>query len=69
MERGTVMKSKAKKPKRTFSDFLYENNDIILAIVIIALTAIIVAWRFGVIMNYPQTINIDKAAQQTEQQK
>lgn len=54
------MKSKAKKKKqkRTFSDFLYENNDIILAIVIIAVTALIVAWRFGVIMNYPETINL-----------
>ncbi|MDD6155155.1 MAG: hypothetical protein PUB39_06350 [Eubacteriales bacterium] len=56
------------KRKKTFKDFLYENNDVILAVAILVVTGLIVVWRLGVIMHYPETIDINSSTQ-TEQQK
>lgn len=48
MERGIIMER--------FKDFLYNKNDIIVAIVILLVAATIIFFRIGVIMDYPSTI-------------
>lgn len=37
-------------------DFLYDKNDVLIAIVILALAALLIFWRLDVIMAYPQTL-------------
>lgn len=41
-------------------DFIYDKNDILIALVILILAALLIVWRMDVIMDYPQTL-----AQQT----
>lgn len=58
------------KRKKTFKDFIYENNDVILAVAILVITGLIVVWRLGVIMHYPDTLDVNSSSQvQSEQQK
>ncbi len=37
-------------------DFIYDKNDIIIALVILILAALLIVWRMDVIMEYPQTL-------------
>lgn len=37
-------------------DFLYDKNDIVIALVILILAAMLIAWRLDVIMDYPKTL-------------
>lgn len=41
-------------------DFIYDKNDILIALVILILAALLIVWRMDAIMDYPQTL-----AQQT----
>lgn len=45
---------------KKFKDFIYDKNDIIIAVLILAIAALIIAWRLDVILQYPkQLINND----------
>ena len=37
-------------------DFLYDKNDILIALLILVAAALIILWRMDVIMAYPQTV-------------
>lgn len=37
---------------KSFKNFMYNNSDIFVAIGIIAATALIIAWRMDILMNY-----------------
>ncbi len=41
---------------KAFKDFLYDKNDIIIALVILLIAGLLIAWRLNVIMDYPQTL-------------
>ena len=54
---GTSMEGIMKK----FKDFLYDKNDILIAVLILVVAASIIAWRMDVILQYPkQLIHNDK---------
>ena len=38
------------------NDFLYDKNDILIALLILVLAAFLIAWRMDVIMAYPETL-------------
>lgn len=45
---------------KKFKDFLYDKNDILIAVLILVVAAAIIAWRMDVILQYPkQLINND----------
>ncbi len=45
---------------KKFKDFLYDKNDILIAVLILVAAAAIIAWRMDVILQYPkQLINND----------
>ena len=46
------------KQKRTFRDFLYDKNDILIAFLIIVTAGIIIAWSVRNVMNYPNSLDI-----------
>lgn len=54
---------------RSFKDFFHDINDILLAVVIVLIAAIIIAWRFNVIMDYPEKISAQNAANAEAQQE
>lgn len=37
-------------------DFLYDKNDIVIALVILVIAALLIVWRMDAIMNYPHTL-------------
>ena len=39
---------------KKFKDFIYDKNDIIIAILIMAAAALIIFWRLNVILDYPK---------------
>ena len=45
---------------KSLKDFIYDKNDIIIALVILILAGLLIVWRMDAIMEYPQTL-----AQQT----
>ena len=46
---------------KKFKDFLYDKNDILIAVLILVVAASIIAWRMDVILQYPkQLIHNDK---------
>lgn len=49
-------------------NFFFKTNDILLAILIIALACGIIAWRMNVIMDYPNTLSEQANSTQTEEQ-
>lgn len=51
-----------------FKDFFHNINDILLAVIIIALAAGIIYWRMNVIMDYPETLASQQSNIETEQQ-
>ncbi len=50
---------------RSLRDFNYNNSDIILALIILAIAAALIFWRIDIIMAYPKTIETQATA--TEQ--
>ena len=53
---------------KKIKDFLYNKNDIIIVLLIVALAAFIIYTRVDAIMDYPEKM-ADKTASQTEQQQ
>lgn len=49
-------------------DFFHNINDILLAVIIIALAAGIIFWRMNVIMDYPDKLASHQSNIETEQQ-
>lgn len=49
-------------------NFFFKTNDILLAILIIALACGVIAWRMNVIMDYPNTLSEQANSTQTEEQ-
>lgn len=41
---------------KRLKDFFYDKNDILIALVILAIAALLIIWRMDVIMAYPQTL-------------
>ena len=41
---------------KQLKDFFYDKNDLVLTVAIIAIAALIIAWRMDVIMSYPATL-------------
>ena len=44
---------------KNFKDFIYDKSDIIVALAILLVAALIIAWRLGAIVEYPKDV-IDK---------
>lgn len=57
------------KKDRTFKDFLYDTNEIWLAIAILILAGLLIAWRINVIMDYPKTLDKTSGTTTTTEQK
>jgi len=55
--------------QKTYRDFLYDTNDIWLAIAILVIAALIIIWRINVIMDYPQTMAANAGATKTTEEK
>lgn len=55
-----IIKRKRGEKMKSLKDFIYDKNDIIIALVILILAALLIVWRMDAIMEYPQTL-----AQQT----
>ena len=41
---------------KKFKDFLYDKNDILIALLILVAAAFLILWRMEAIMAYPQTV-------------
>ena len=41
---------------KKLKDLIYDTNDIIIALLILAVAALIIVWRMNVIMDYPKTL-------------
>ena len=54
------------KQKRTFRDFLYDKNDILIAFLIIVTAGIIIAWSVRNVMNYPNTLDSVTTAEKVQ---
>ena len=54
------------KHKRTFRDFLYDKNDILIAFLIIVTAGIIIAWSVRNVMNYPNTLDSVTTAEKVQ---
>ncbi len=46
-------------------DFLYDKNDILIALIILIVAALLIVWRMDVIMEYPQTLAEETGTQDT----
>ena len=51
-----------------FKDFYYDKNDIIIALLILCIAGLLIAWRMNVIMDYPQTLAQETDTTQTTEQ-
>ena len=54
------------KQKRTFRDWLYDKNDIIIAFIIIMVSMAIIAWAVNNVMNYPNTLDSVTTAEEVQ---
>jgi len=51
---------------KKLKDFIYDKNDIVIAILILAVAALIISWRLGIILEYPkQLLGSDNPSVQT----
>ena len=41
---------------KKLKDFIYDKNDIVIAILILAVAALIISWRLGIILEYPKQL-------------
>lgn len=53
---------------KSFKDFYYDKNDIIIALLILCIAGLIITWRIHVIMDYPQTLAEETHTTQTTEQ-
>lgn len=53
---------------KSFKDFYYDKNDIIIALLILLIAGLLIAWRINVIMDYPQTLAKETDTTQTTEQ-
>ncbi len=49
-------------------DFFYDKNDLVVALIIIAVAGLLIAWRVDIIMDYPQAMAAELEQQQQEGQ-
>ena len=54
------------KQKRTFRDFMYDKNDIIIAFIIIVVAMVIIGWAVRNVMNYPNTLDSVTTAEKVQ---
>ncbi len=54
------------KPKRTFRDFMYDKNDIFIALIIIIASMTVIAWCVRNVMNYPNTLDSVTTAEEVQ---
>ena len=52
---------------KNFKDLFHNTNDIIIALVIVMMAAGVIAWRFNVIMKYPQVLASQSNRKQSEE--
>jgi len=45
-----------RKIMKRLKDFFYDKNDILIALIILAIAALLIIWRMDIIMAYPQTL-------------
>ena len=53
---------------KAFKDFLYDKNDILIALVILLIAGLLIVWRMEVIMDYPQTLAKETDTTKTTEQ-
>jgi len=53
---------------KALKDFYYDKNDIIIALLILLIASLIIAWRMDIIMDYPQTLAKETDTTQTTEQ-
>ncbi|MCQ2551295.1 MAG: hypothetical protein MJ146_03820 [Clostridia bacterium] len=53
---------------RKFKNFIYKSNDILIAILILLLACLAIAWRMHVIMDYPNTLGDTIQVQQVSEE-
>lgn len=51
-----------------FKDFIYNKNDIIIVLIILAVAGLLIYSRVGVIMDYPEKIAAENAAAEATQE-
>ena len=51
---------------KKFKDFLYDKNDIIIALLILVIASLLIIWRMEAIMEYPKTLISDTESTSTE---
>lgn len=56
----------AMRQKRTFRDFMYDKNDILIAFLIIVTATIIIMWCVRNVMNYPNTLDSVTTAEKVQ---
>lgn len=54
------------KNNRNFRDFLYDKNDIIIALLIIVASILVIVWRVSNVMDYPKTLDSVATAEQVQ---
>ena len=54
------------KQKRTFRDFMYDKNDIFVALIIIIAATSVVVWCVRNVMNYPTTLDSVTTAEKVQ---
>lgn len=54
------------KQKRTFRDFMYDKNDILIAFIIIIVAMVIIGWAVRNVMNYPNTLDSVTTAEKVQ---
>ena len=53
---------------KSLKDLFYDKNDIIIALVILCIAGLLIAWRMDVIMDYPQTLAKETDTTQTTEE-
>lgn len=51
---------------KSYKDFIYKVNDILLALAILVIACGLIFWRMSVIMDYPNTLGDQTAVEQTQ---
>ncbi len=55
--------------RRSFRDFYYDHSDIVLAVIILFIAAIVIMWRINIIVDYPNTLQDISGVSQTSQEQ
>lgn len=54
------------KAKRNFRDFMYDHNDVLIALLIIIAATAVIAWCVRNVMNYPNTLDSVTTAEKVQ---